>query len=255
MFQSPLRGRSNTLFGSPLVLKRYLSAHATQNHYDVLGVDRTSSSKQIKAAYYSLSKKYHPDSNNGNKETADKFQRVAAAYEILGSDDKRRAYDATFVRQRQNSWNAQGVRRTGGYSGPGRPAKQYTDPDIDLKTFEHFQRSTRMRQKFHDHWDMPDEFFAEFGGRKFRSRYDKGDQMPSSSNYKDSRAAEREREERKIQEEIERQRKKERYPLPKFEQLIQQEQERKAREQRSLNLAVGAVSFIVLLVVTILKIQ
>uniref|UniRef100_A0A1I7XVH9 J domain-containing protein n=1 Tax=Steinernema glaseri TaxID=37863 RepID=A0A1I7XVH9_9BILA len=242
--------RWHRLLGLDGALHRAFSSHSSQNHYEILGIDRTATTKEIKAAYYKLSKKYHPDTG-GTKEDAEKFQQVASAYEVLGSEDKRRAYDGMFVRQRQ-TWNSGGVRSAGGY-GPGRTTKQYTDVDIDLKTFEHFQRSTRMRKKFHDHWEMPDEFFAEFGGRKFKSRYDQGDQAPSNSNYKDSRAAERERQERKMHEEMEKERLKQRYPLPTFEQLLRQEQERKAREQRTLNVAIGTLSFVVLLVLTIIK--
>ncbi|KAK0417213.1 hypothetical protein QR680_012885 [Steinernema hermaphroditum] len=243
LVRSICKRRRVVQFHPRLRLSRFFSSGTIENHYEVLGVDRTATPREIKAAYYSLSKKYHPDTS-GKNDDADKFQQVASAYEVLGSEEKRRAYDATFVRQRQ-TWNSNGARMSGGY-GPGRPTRQYTDVDIDLKT---------MRKKFHDHWEMPDEFFAEFGGRKFRSRYDGGDQAPTNSNYKDSRAAERERQERKLHEEMETERLKQRYPLPTFEQLLRQEEERKTKEQRTLNLAVGTMGFLVLLVLTIIKIH
>lgn len=53
--------------------------------------------------------------------------------------------------------------------------KQYTDIDIDYKTFEQFQRNTRRRRQFHSHFEMPDEFSAEFGGKRsrvFKSEYE-----------------------------------------------------------------------------------
>jgi DnaJ-related protein SCJ1 len=40
-----------------------------------------------------MSKKYHPDKNPGNKEAEDKFVQLAAAYEVLSDDEKRRIYD------------------------------------------------------------------------------------------------------------------------------------------------------------------
>ncbi|PIO54453.1 hypothetical protein TELCIR_24185, partial [Teladorsagia circumcincta] len=54
------------------------------------------------------------------------------------------------------------------------PTKSYTDMDIDYKSFEHFQRLNRQRKQYHSHFDMPEEFYAEFGGkrREFKSTYE-----------------------------------------------------------------------------------
>ena len=60
------------------------------NHYDTLGVTRTSTEHDIKKAYRQLAKEYHPDRPRGNK---DVFQRVTEAYECLSSKDKRATYD------------------------------------------------------------------------------------------------------------------------------------------------------------------
>jgi len=60
--------------------------------YSVLGVSRSSDSKEIKSAYRKLAKKYHPDANP-NKDTTSQFQEVNRAYEVLFDDDKRKKYD------------------------------------------------------------------------------------------------------------------------------------------------------------------
>ena len=62
---------------------------AAGDHYHTLGLRRRASQKQIKKAYRDLAKQHHPD-KGGDPE---KFAAVAAAYEVLGDDVKRRRYD------------------------------------------------------------------------------------------------------------------------------------------------------------------
>lgn len=64
-----------------------------KDFYDVLGVPRNANQKDIKKAYYQLAKKYHPDTNKGDPESAKKFQEVSEAYEILSDETKRQQYD------------------------------------------------------------------------------------------------------------------------------------------------------------------
>ena len=61
--------------------------------YAILGVARTASEAEIKSAYRKLARKYHPDLNKDNKDAAEKFKEVSAAYDILGDKDKRQKYD------------------------------------------------------------------------------------------------------------------------------------------------------------------
>lgn len=62
------------------------------NFYDVLGVPRNADSREIKAAYYRLAKKLHPDSNKA-PDAIEKFQELQKAYSTLKDPDKRRQYD------------------------------------------------------------------------------------------------------------------------------------------------------------------
>ena len=61
--------------------------------YDVLGVSRTASAAEIKGAFRRQAKKLHPDANKHDPKAATRFAELNAAYEILGEDGKRKAFD------------------------------------------------------------------------------------------------------------------------------------------------------------------
>lgn len=65
---------------------------AKRDYYEVLGLKRGASSKEIKKAYYQLAKKYHPDVNK-DKDANSHFQEVSEAYEVLSDDTKRAQFD------------------------------------------------------------------------------------------------------------------------------------------------------------------
>ena len=68
-------------------------AENKRDYYEVLGVAKTASDDEIKKAYRSLAKKYHPDMNPGDKEAEVKFKEVNEAYAVLSDSDKRQKYD------------------------------------------------------------------------------------------------------------------------------------------------------------------
>lgn len=66
-----------------------------KDYYSVLGVPKTATEKEIKAAYRKLARKWHPDANpQKQKEAEEKFKEIQEAYEVLGDPEKRRKYDA-----------------------------------------------------------------------------------------------------------------------------------------------------------------
>lgn len=66
---------------------------AKRDYYEVLGVNRTASADEIKAAYRREAIKHHPDKNQGDKNAEEKFKEINEAYSVLSDAEKRRVYD------------------------------------------------------------------------------------------------------------------------------------------------------------------
>ncbi len=64
-----------------------------RDYYEVLGISKGASDTEIKKAYRSMAKKYHPDMNPGNAEAEAKFKEVNEAYAVLSDADKKAKYD------------------------------------------------------------------------------------------------------------------------------------------------------------------
>ena len=64
-----------------------------RDYYEVLGVPKNASDADIKKAFRTLAKKYHPDMNPGDAEAEKKFKEASEAYAVLSDAEKRRQYD------------------------------------------------------------------------------------------------------------------------------------------------------------------
>ena len=76
-------------------LKQFLGEimSVKRDYYEILGLKRGSSAAEIKNAFRSLARKYHPDKNQGNSESEIKFKEVQEAYAILSDPNEKRKYD------------------------------------------------------------------------------------------------------------------------------------------------------------------
>ena len=80
--------------------------------YEVLGVSKSASVGEIKTAFRRLAKKHHPDANKNDAKAASRFAELNAAYEIVGDDKKRKAFDRGEI-------DAEGKPRFQGFGGEG----------------------------------------------------------------------------------------------------------------------------------------
>ena len=64
-----------------------------RDYYEILGIDRNSNASEIKNAFRSLARKYHPDKNQGDSESEIKFKEVQEAYAVLSVPNEKKKYD------------------------------------------------------------------------------------------------------------------------------------------------------------------
>lgn len=114
---------------------------AKEDYYKLLGVPRDASLQDIKKAYRQLAMKYHPDKNPGDKAAEEKFKEIAEAYEVLGNEEKRAAYDRFGHGAFQQGGMGAGG-RGGGFHDPFDVFREVFSGGGGGGIFEEFLRST-----------------------------------------------------------------------------------------------------------------
>ncbi|CAJ0942147.1 unnamed protein product, partial [Mesorhabditis belari] len=87
---------------------------ATEDYYELLGVDKKASESEIKNAYRKLALKYHPDRNAGDEHAQEMFKKVSIAYAVLSDPNKRRQYDVSGPSSSQLDFEGFDVSELGG---------------------------------------------------------------------------------------------------------------------------------------------
>lgn len=129
---------------------------ASADPYDLLGVARNASQKDIQAAYRRLAKKLHPDLNPGDKEAQRKFQELSTAYDILGDETKRARFDREEIDA----------------SGTAQPQRQYYRDFAQQGAGSQRYENSSGFADFEGADDILSAFFSRSGRRGFRQRGD-----------------------------------------------------------------------------------
>jgi molecular chaperone DnaJ len=87
-----------------------------KDYYRTLGVDSSTSAKDITRAYRKLARKLHPDANPGDQAAEQRFKEVSAAYDVLGDEARRVEYDQV---RTMGPMGGMGEGAPGGFGGPG----------------------------------------------------------------------------------------------------------------------------------------
>ena len=103
-------------------------AATKRDFYDILGVKRDASEKDIRQAYRKLARKFHPDVNPNDKTSEERFKEVSEAYEVLSDKDKRAKYDR-YGHDWQFAEQAEAARAQG-YGPGGSRTRTYTTGDL-----------------------------------------------------------------------------------------------------------------------------
>jgi curved DNA-binding protein len=87
--------------------------------YEILGVPRSASAKDIRSAYRNLARKYHPDRNPDDKQAEERFKEASFASEVLLNDEKRKLYDEFGEVGIREGFNPDAYRQYQRYQGGG----------------------------------------------------------------------------------------------------------------------------------------
>ena len=127
--------------------------------YEVLGVAKGASAKDIKSAFRKLAKKYHPDQNPDDPKAKERFNAANQAYEIIGDGEKRAAFDRGEI-------DAEGKQRFQGFEGAAGG-----DPFAAFRRAQHGSGGTRFEFRTHGaDASGGDEIFNHIFGDAFAQR-------------------------------------------------------------------------------------
>ena len=99
-----------------------------KDYYYILGVGEVADKEAIKAAYRKLSKKFHPDVNEGDKYFEERFKEIQEAYEILSDDKERRNYD--LKRKEKRTFTEDTTNQTHEYKSNSYPSENNENKQI-----------------------------------------------------------------------------------------------------------------------------
>ncbi|XP_029010594.1 dnaJ homolog subfamily B member 9a [Betta splendens] len=153
---------------------------AKKDYYDILGVPKDATERQIKKAFHKLAMKYHPDKNR-SPDAEVKFRGIAEAYETLSDETRRKEYDQLGDNFEFFTGDAQGRHRQTVHQ-----PFNFNFNDI-FKDFDIYSQNRHARQRRHfdehsrshrdSHSRHKRHFQGCFGGRAFDDMFDDVEKM------------------------------------------------------------------------------
>src|ERR1700730_6057689 len=129
----------------------------TKDYYEVLGVPRAASQKEISAAFRKLARKHHPDLNAGDKQAEARFKEISEAHDVLSDAKKRSLYD-----EFGSDWAA--AQAGGVQPGASRGRVRQQQPGSGAGTQYRTVTPEEMEDLFGDSGGFGDIFGSIFGG-------------------------------------------------------------------------------------------
>lgn len=131
------------------------------NYYDILGIDKNATKKQIKKAYRKLSMKYHPDKKPNDPIATEKFKEINQAHQILIDETKRRDYDLQMPDEKTPEPPQETPKQTTTYyTEPEKPIRVNVyefftnlDEDFDENTYEEVVSSDEESEKNEQYYE------------------------------------------------------------------------------------------------------
>lgn len=108
------------------------------DYYSILGVPKTATEADIKAAFRRLAKLYHPDKNPSNPDAKNKFEQILKAYETLVHPAKKRRYDTSFYQATNTQHHSHGKQKR---------QKEWNFTEEELKRRQYYQTYYQTKQK------------------------------------------------------------------------------------------------------------
>ncbi len=143
-----------------------------RDYYEILGVRRGASAKEIKSTYRKLARKYHPDVNPGDKKAEAKFKEVSEAYRVLSDEKLRKQYDQLGHEMFTKGYASQ----TGGAGAPGF--------DFSNLDFSAFGRGAKRGSGFGSFRDMFSSIFGQENSFGRGAGAEAGPRRPQDIHYR-----------------------------------------------------------------------